>query len=98
MALAPVSVLDLNGRNVTGLVRDNFRLLDGKKPREIAAFAQEDQPLTMGLVFDCSRSMLDKSAVAREAPAQLYRSRRRELSDHGFRLAVAAARLDDGFQ
>ncbi len=73
MALVPVSVLDLNGRNVTGLVRENFRLLDGKEPREIAAFAQEDQPLTVGLIFDCSRSMLDKFAVAREAPAQLYR-------------------------
>jgi len=73
MALVSVNVTDINGRNVTGLQRENFRLLDDKQPRDIASFSREDQPVTVGLVFDCSRSMLDKFAVAREAPTQLYR-------------------------
>ena len=73
MALVPVSVTDINGRNVTGLRRENFRLLDDKQPRDIASFSREDQPITVGLVFDCSRSMFDKFAVAREAPTELYR-------------------------
>jgi Ca-activated chloride channel family protein len=73
MALVPVSVTDINGRNVTGLQRENFRLLDDKQPRDIASFSREDQPVTVGLVFDCSHSMLDKFTVAREAPTQLYR-------------------------
>jgi Ca-activated chloride channel family protein len=60
MALVPVSVTDPSGRNVTGLQRENFRLLDNKQPRDIASFSREDQPVTVGLVFDCSRSMLDK--------------------------------------
>jgi Ca-activated chloride channel homolog len=73
MALAPVSVTDPNGRNVVGLQRENFRLLDDKQPRDIASFSREDQPVSIGLVFDCSRSMSDKFLVAREAPTQLYR-------------------------
>ncbi len=73
MALVPVTVTDPNGRNVTGLRRENFSLLEDKQPRDIASFSREDQPITVGLVFDCSRSMSDKFAVAREAPAQLYR-------------------------
>ena len=73
MALVPVSVTDINGRNVTGLQRENFRLLDDKQPRDIASFSREDQPISVGLIFDCSRSMSDKFLVAREAPTQLYR-------------------------
>lgn len=73
MALVPVSVTDPNGRNVIGLQRNNFLLLDDKQPRDIASFSREDQPITVGLVFDCSRSMSDKFGVAREAPTQLYR-------------------------
>jgi Ca-activated chloride channel homolog len=72
MALVPVTVIDPNGRNVTGLRRENFRLMDGKEPREIASFSREDQPVSVGLIFDCSRSMTDKFAVAREAPVQLF--------------------------
>jgi Ca-activated chloride channel family protein len=73
MALVPVSVTDIEGRNVTGLQRENFRLLDDKQPRDIASFSREDQPITVGLIFDCSRSMSDKFLAAREAPTQLYR-------------------------
>jgi Ca-activated chloride channel homolog len=73
MALVPVSVTDPNGRNVTGLERENFRLLDEKQPRDIASFSREDQPISVGLVFDCSRSMFNKFAVARYAPSQLYK-------------------------
>ncbi len=77
MALIPVSVLDQNGRNVTGLQRENFRVIDGKEPRNIASFSREDQPITVGLIFDCSGSMVDKFVLARAAPEQLYR----QLSD-----------------
>jgi Ca-activated chloride channel family protein len=72
LALIPVSVVDNHGRNVTGLERGNFRLLDGKEPRPIASFSREDQPVSVGLIFDCSSSMRDKFLLAREAPAQLY--------------------------
>ncbi len=73
MALVPVTVLDGNGRNVTGLQRENFRVIDGREPQAIASFSREDQPISVGLIFDCSRSMMDKFAVARTAPVELFR-------------------------
>ena len=38
----------------------------------IVSFGRQDQPITVGLVFDCSRSMRDKFRIAREAARQLY--------------------------
>ncbi len=91
MALVPVSVTDTNGRNVTGLRRENFRLLDDKQARDIASFSREDQPVTIGLIFDCSRSMSDKFLVAREAPAQLYR----QLNDRDESFLITVADRPD---
>jgi Ca-activated chloride channel family protein len=73
MTLVPVTVLDTMGRNVTGLSRDNFRVFDGTKPVTIASFSQQDQPISVGLVFDCSRSMSDKFKTERLAPMELYK-------------------------
>ena len=38
LALVPVTVMDANGRNVLGLDRDNFRVLDGSQLRPIVSF------------------------------------------------------------
>ena len=78
-------------RNVTGLRRENFRLLDDKQARDIASFSREDQPVTIGLIFDCSRSMSDKFLVAREAPAQLYR----QLNDRDESFLITVADRPD---
>jgi Ca-activated chloride channel family protein len=72
LTLVPVTVLDTQGRNVTGLRAENFRVYDGSDPVRIVAFSQEDQPISVGLVFDCSRSMRLKFKTARHAPAELY--------------------------
>ncbi len=73
MALVPVTVLDGMGRNVTGLARENFRVFDGgSEPRRIVAFGQQDQPVSVGLIFDCSYSMTDKFQKARQATAELF--------------------------
>ena len=72
MTLVPVTVLDSMGRSVTGLTTHNFRIFDNSKPVNIASFARQDQPIAVGLVFDCSRSMLDKYRNEREAPRQLF--------------------------
>jgi len=73
MALVPVTVLDTLGHNVTGLDRENFRVFDGSEQRPIVSFAQTDAPVSVGLIFDCSRSMRDKFRIAREAPAELFK-------------------------
>jgi Ca-activated chloride channel homolog len=72
LALVPVTVMDPMGRNVLGLVRDNFRVYDGALPRPIVSFSRQDAPISVGLIFDCSRSMMEKFKVSREAPNQLF--------------------------
>src|ERR1700677_1618638 len=63
MTLVPVTVVDETGRNVTGLTQENFRVIDGQ-PRPIASFTRDDQPVSVGMVFDCSGSMRDKFLLA----------------------------------
>ncbi len=72
MTLVPVTVTDDLGRNVRGLNKENFRLFDGSEPRPIASFSQQDAPVSVGLVFDSSRSMTDKFKTAREAASELF--------------------------
>jgi len=72
MALVPVTVLDPMGHNVLGLDRENFRVFDGAEQRPIVTFGQSDAPVSVGLIFDCSRSMREKFRIARQAPAELY--------------------------
>jgi Ca-activated chloride channel family protein len=73
MALVPVTVMDSMGRSVTGLTPQNFRLFDNSHQVAIASFARQDQPVALGLVFDCSRSMANKFRDEREAPRELFR-------------------------
>src|SRR5262249_37833374 len=73
MTLVPVTVMDSSGRSVTGLTPQNFRLFDNSRQVSIATFARQDQPIALGLVFDCTRSMANKFMHEREAPTELFR-------------------------
>jgi Ca-activated chloride channel family protein len=96
MALVPVTVLDPRGRSVLGLERDNFRVYDDKEPRPIVSFGQQDGPMSVGLIYDTSRSMTDKFKVARTAPEELFRLLNPE--DEAFLITVAEnAKLRQGF-
>ena len=96
LALVPVTVMDAYGRSVLGLVRDNFRVLDGSQPSPIVSFHRQDAPVSVGLVFDCSRSMTEKFRVSREAPAQLFSQLNPQ--DEAFLITVAdRADLRTGF-
>jgi len=87
MALVPVTVLDTLGHNVLGLDRENFRVFDGSEQRPIITFAQSDAPVSVGLIFDCSRSMREKFRIARQAPAQLYKQL--NADDESFLITVS---------
>src|SRR6476659_9669759 len=53
-----VSVRDEKGRFVSGLTKDDFIVLDDGKEQPISYFSQEsDEPLTIALVIDRSRSV-----------------------------------------
>jgi Ca-activated chloride channel homolog len=57
LVLVPVSVADQRDHPVTGLNRENFRVFDDGVERAITAFAMEDEPVAVGLIFDHSGSV-----------------------------------------
>ncbi len=52
-----VTVLDPLGRRVTGLDPSHFEIYDNKVKQEIAFFGDQDEPATIGVIFDTSGSM-----------------------------------------
>ena len=74
LVLINVTVTDPLNRFVTGLERENFRLLEDKVEQKLTHFASEDAPLSVGLVFDASGSMGSKLQKARLAAAQFFRT------------------------
>ncbi|MBZ5584294.1 MAG: VWA domain-containing protein [Acidobacteriia bacterium] len=87
MTLVPVTVMDSFGRNVVGLQPDNFRILDGSRQVPIASFGRQDAPVSVGVVYDCSRSMTEKFKTARTAPSELYK--RLNSRDESFLITVS---------
>src|SRR5258708_18254677 len=61
LVLLDVSVKDSEGGFVSGLTKDNFKVLENSKPQEITQFANADIPVTVGLVVDESGSMRPKT-------------------------------------
>src|ERR1041384_8250711 len=74
LALIPVTVTDPLNRFVTGLDRENFRVLEDKAEQKVVQFSSEDAPLSIGLVFDTSGSMGNKLVKSREAVAQFFKT------------------------
>jgi Ca-activated chloride channel homolog len=62
------TVTDLNGRFVSGLRKEDFRVYQDDEPQEITHFNAERVPVSLGIVLDTSGSMAgDKMAAARMA-------------------------------
>ena len=74
LVLVPVHVTDPLNVTVTGLEKDNFRLLEDRVEQEIVSFNSEDAPLSIGLVFDNSGSMENKMAKARQAVGEFLKT------------------------
>jgi Ca-activated chloride channel family protein len=74
MVLIPVAVTDPMNRFVTGLDKENFKLLENGVEQEITQFSSEDAPLTVGIVFDTSGSMGSKLQKSRQAVAQFLKT------------------------
>jgi Ca-activated chloride channel family protein len=62
LVLLDVSVKDEKGAFVSGLTKDNFTIYEDGKPQPITQFANQDIPVTVGLVVDESGSMRPKRA------------------------------------
>ena len=74
MVLVNVTVTDFEDRLVLGLHKDNFRLFENEVEQEILTFSQEDSPMSIGLLFDLSTSMIDKIDKARQAALQILKT------------------------
>jgi VWFA-related protein len=62
------TVTDKKGRFVTDLDKDDFQVLENKKPQTIAGFAAEsDLPLRLGILIDTSNSIRDRFRFEQQA-------------------------------
>jgi len=63
----PVSVSDREGRYISGLKKDDFRILQDGKEQKISFFATEDEPVSVALLIDSSESTKGVLTNIREA-------------------------------
>jgi len=62
------TVTDQTGRFVSGLAKDDFRVLDDEQPQAVTHFSAERVPVSLGIVLDTSGSMDgDKMIAAKQA-------------------------------
>ena len=73
LVLVPVTVCDPMNRPVTGLEKENFRVLENNVEQTITHFAMEDEPVAVGLAFDVSGSMGAKLGMSRMAARAFFR-------------------------
>lgn len=74
LVLVSVSILDPLKRQVTGLNKENFEVFEGKQRQEIRHFSSEDAPVSLGVIFDTSGSMVSKIERAREAVIEFFKT------------------------
>jgi VWFA-related protein len=60
-------------RPVTGLEKENFRVLENNVEQTITHFAMDDEPVAVGLAFDVSGSMGAKLGMSRLAAGAFFR-------------------------
>jgi Ca-activated chloride channel homolog len=57
LVVLPVNVTDSNGAFVSGLQKEQFRVYEEGRLQKVTVFAEEDAPVTAGILVDHSRSM-----------------------------------------
>jgi Ca-activated chloride channel family protein len=74
LVLVPVTITDPMNRLVTGLEKQNFQLFEGSTGQEIKTFSSEDAPVSLGVIFDSSRSMSSKMDRAKDAVVEFFKT------------------------
>jgi Ca-activated chloride channel family protein len=73
MVLVNATVSDPLNRFVTGLEKDNFTVYEDKVEQKVVHFSSQDQPISIGIIFDSSGSMVSKIAKSRDACIQFMK-------------------------
>ncbi len=96
VVLVPTTVIDRKGAIVSGLPSDDFLVAQDNVPQRITSFAEQDVPVSVGIVFDTSGSMRNALPQAKsvlrsfldacnpEDEAFLYTVATRPEKDFGF--------------
>jgi Ca-activated chloride channel family protein len=74
MVLVPVTVTDPMNRLVTGLEQEDFKIFENGGQQKIRSFANEDAPVSIGIIFDLSGSMTTKLMRARASILQFIKT------------------------
>jgi len=74
VVLVPVSVTDSFDRPVTDLTKDRFRLMEDGAEQKIVSFSHEEEPISLGLLFDSSGSMKNRIAASVESLRLLFQT------------------------
>lgn len=74
MVLVPVTVTDALNRPVMGLDSRNFAVFQDDQRQEIRYFSTEDSPISIGLVLDLSKSMINKFEIERDAVTEFFKN------------------------
>ena len=74
LTLIPVTVTSPLGAPFPGLPKEAFRLIEDGVEQEVKFFTSEDSPVSLGVVFDTSRSMEGKLDQSRRAVAQFFQT------------------------
>lgn len=74
LVLIPVQVTTPLGASVPNLGRGSFHIFEDNIEQRIASFANDDTPVSIGLLFDMSGSMRDKMRKACESAAELLKT------------------------
>jgi Ca-activated chloride channel family protein len=72
LVLVPVTVTDRMNHPVMGLHKEDFTVLEQERPRDVRYFSAEDGPISVGLILDLSKSMMNKIDVERAAVAAFF--------------------------
>jgi Ca-activated chloride channel family protein len=67
LVMVPVTVSDSMNHSVTSLKKDDFALYEGDKQQEIQYFSSEDDPISVAILLDVSKSMSNKIDTERAA-------------------------------
>lgn len=73
LVLIPVHVTTVSGSPVTNLKKENFALFEDGVPQTITHFAQDDAPVSVGVLLDISSSMKNKMPRVSAAATEFFR-------------------------